>query len=318
MSPAAPSRRPILRFGESYLRLLKVNPRRPRFLRPLRRTLPIGKKDLRLPKLSQCRLIPSEAIGRQAVTARTLRRGGIMTGLKTSLSGLAVLCALGGAAHADDYLKGMLDPTNFAQPLNWSGPYVGATLGYAWSGFHDQLALSTDSPTGLWSQGGAVGAIAGYNMQSSNYVLGIETEFNGAQIGATVHDQLFGDNFKSSLNDFGALRSRLGYAYNRALFYVDGGLAYGNLHSNVNGPALLGSPYSFSGVATGYTLGAGVEYAVTNNWSVRAEYLYMDFGKNDPTNAAGMPYSGIAGGGFATVRRDAYNLLRLGVVYSFK
>jgi len=241
-----------------------------------------------------------------------------MARLWAILSTAAVASAIGMAAQASD-LRGTLEPQGDpSAPVVWSGPYFGASAGYAWSASTDQLGLRGDQPTGLFSQGGLGGVEAGYNFQVSRYVLGVEAEFDLADIGNSKHDQLYGDNFSSRLRYFGALRDRVGYAFDRALVYVDGGLAYGGLSSNVNGPILNGSPYTFSGAAIGYTLGGGVEYALTNNWSIRGEYQFMDFGKNDPANAAGAPYAGIAGGGWATVRRDQYHIFRVGVAYTFK
>lgn len=234
------------------------------------------------------------------------------------LSAAAAICATSAAVQAAD-LRDMLAPPDYPPPpLVWTGPYVGANAGYAWSVAGDQLALRGDRPTGLFSTGEFGGVQVGYNFQVSRSVLGVETEFDGANIGSSAHDLLFGDNFSSRLRYFGALRSRIGYTFDRALIYIDGGLAYGGLSSNVNGPVLIGSPYNFSGVAVGYTLGGGVEYALTNNWSIRTEYQFMDLGKNDPTNAAGAHYSAIAGGGWATVKQDAFNLFRVGIIYSFK
>ncbi len=241
-----------------------------------------------------------------------------MTRLGAMLSVAAAICASSAAVQAAD-LGDMLAPPDYPPPpLVWTGPYVGANAGYAWSDRDDQLALRGDQPTGLFSTGGFAGVQVGYNFQLSRYVLGVETEFDGADIGNSVHDLAWGDNFSSRLRYFGALRGRVGYTFDRALIYVAGGLAYGGLSSNVNGPVLTGSPYNFSGVAVGYTLGGGVEYALTNNWSIRTEYQFMDLGKNDPTNAAGAPYSAIAGGAWATVKPDAFQIFRVGVNYSFK
>ncbi len=240
-----------------------------------------------------------------------------MPHLGATLSAAAAICVASAAVQAAD-LGGMLAPPDYPPPLVWAGPYVGANAGYASSDTDDQLALRGDQPTGLSSDGGFAGVQVGYNFQLSRYVLGVETEFDGANIGSSVHDLVWGDNFSSRLRYFGALRGRLGYAFDRTLIYIDGGLAYGGLSSNVNGPVLTGSPYNFSGVAVGYILGGGVEYALTNNWSLRAEYQFMDLGKNDPTNAAGAPYSAIAGGSWATVNHDAFHIFRVGVNYSFK
>jgi outer membrane immunogenic protein len=199
---------------------------------------------------------------------------------------------------------------------SWAGFYFGANGGYALSTSRDQLALAGDQPTGLYSTGGFGGGQVGYNVQISRWVLGVEADFQSASIGDAVNDLNFGDYFSSQLSSFGTVRGRVGIAFNPLLVYFTGGFAYGNLASFVNGPFLVGAPYSFSGIATGYAVGAGVEYALDRSWSVKAEYLYLNFGKNDPTSAAG-PYSQIFGGGSATVNNDAFNAVRIGINYRF-
>jgi len=241
-----------------------------------------------------------------------------MARLWTTISTAAAACAIVGAAQASD-LRGAIEPQDApAAPTVWSGFYLGAGVGYGWSAADDQLGLRGDQPTGLASEGALGGLQVGYNMQFSRYVWGVEAELDASGVGDSAHDRLYGDNFSSRLQYLGLLRNRVGYAFDRALVYVDGGLAYGGLTNRVNGPILTGSPYEFSGTALGYALGAGVEYALAKNWSIRSEYLFVDLGKNDPTNAAGATYSGIAGGGWATVRRDAFQVFRIGVDYTFK
>jgi outer membrane immunogenic protein len=228
---------------------------------------------------------------------------------------LAAICALSGMAQAAD-LPSPLAPPDFMPPaLSWSGMYVGVNGGYVWSANSNQLALSTDRPTGLNSTGWLGGGQIGYNYQMSRMVLGVETDLAASSIGGSVHDLNFGDTTKLRLGDLGTLRGRVGYTFDRVLVYATGGFAYGSLSSSVSGPVLLDGPYSYSGVATGYVLGAGVEYAIDRNWSIRGEYEYVNFGKHDPRNASGAPYSQIAGGGYATVKSDEFNLFRIGLNY---
>ena len=65
--------------------------------------------------------------------------------------------------------------------------------------------------------------------------------------------------------------------------------------------------YRFDGTATGYVLGAGVEFKINPRLSLKGEYQYTNLGTNDPTNSAGHPFSNFMGGGIATVRDDAYH-----------
>jgi outer membrane immunogenic protein len=228
---------------------------------------------------------------------------------------LVAICALSATARAAD-LSGLLAPPDYTPPsLSWSGMYIGVNAGYAWSANNNQLALSTDYPTGLNSSGWLGGAQLGYNFQFSRIVAGIETDLAASSVSDTVHDLNFGDTFKLRLSEVGTVRGRLGYTFDRVLIYATGGFAYGGLSNSVSGPVLLDGPYSYSGVATGYVLGAGIEYAIDKNWSIRTEYEFVDFGKHDPRNSSGAPYSQIAGGGYATVKNDEFNLFRVGLNY---
>src|SRR5690606_36119322 len=90
------------------------------------------------------------------------------------------------------------------------------------------------------------------------------------------------------LDWFGTLRGRLGYTLTPSmLLYGTGGLAYARVSTDLiamgnNWPGLKhGTPYETSETHVGWTIGAGAEYAFHRNWSVRAEYLYADFGKKN-------------------------------------
>ena len=74
---------------------------------------------------------------------------------------------------------------------------------------------------------------------------------------------------------FGTVRGRLGYAFDRTLIYITGGLAYGGLNANpVTGDATSNA---------GWTIGGGLEYAFTNNWTVKLEGLYVNLEEDNRT-----------------------------------
>src|SRR5690606_12028255 len=118
------------------------------------------------------------------------------------------------------------------------------------------------------------------NYQAGPAVFGIETDFQGSGIsksfGPTVlAGPLFGTfNGTDKLKWFGTLRGRLGYAADRVLLYVTGGLAYANNSFEFTGVDLVGNNFTISDstTKTGYVLGAGVEWAVAGSWTVKAEY----------------------------------------------
>ena len=85
-----------------------------------------------------------------------------------------------------------------APAWTWTGFYLGLNGGYGFSTSSNQLALSGDQPTGLFSAGGFGGVQVGYNVQLSRVVLGLEADFQGASIGDGLTDLNFGDVFSSS------------------------------------------------------------------------------------------------------------------------
>jgi len=139
---------------------------------------------------------------------------------------------------------------------------------------------------------------------------------------------------------FGTLRLRAGYAWDRFLVYGTGGLAYGAITNNGNGfgagliatttagnvnpvSGVPGPSTAFLGGVTsngsrskaGWTLGAGAEYAITYNWTVKAEYLYANFGSQK--SAPGFLFPGAAFA-FNNHSRDLdVNVIRVGVNYKF-
>jgi len=189
---------------------------------------------------------------------------------------------------------------------SWTGFYVGVNAGYAWN--QDGGSLECTNPAGvsfgrgcglipsssLNSSGGFGGGQIGYNWQIGQYLLGVETDFQGANIrGSTSTNgpwpfvglpQLSPTSslFTASQNIdwFGTARLRFGYAgFDRTLIYATGGLAYGQvqLQTAVIFPA-VSYPASATDTKTGWTVGGGIEYAFTNNVSARVEGLYYDLG----------------------------------------
>jgi outer membrane immunogenic protein len=226
-----------------------------------------------------------------------------LLGLALAAVGAGVTMAGGSVAKADGFAPYAPPRSGYERPYvwgSWAGFYGGVNVGYGWSPSNDQLALSGDFPTGLSPEGGFGGGQIGYNWQVGHLVFGAEADLQGADISDRVHDFNFGDNFHSSLDYFGTIRGRLGYAFDRTLVYATAGFAYGGVHNTVNGPLLLGAPYRFDGTATGYVLGAGVEYKFNPAWSVKGEYQYINLGTNDPTSPSGTPYSAIGGTRFAS------------------
>jgi outer membrane immunogenic protein len=105
------------------------------------------------------------------------------------------------------------------------------------------------------------------------------------------------------------------------LFYVTGGLAVGQDHfsQTLNLAAPFGSQNNFSATRVGYAVGAGVEYALTRQWSLKAEYLYVDLGKSAADSSTLTP---ALPAGFGTFNGSSAialtaNIGRVGLNYHF-
>ena len=133
------------------------------------------------------------------------------------------------------------------------------------------------------------GGQAGYNYQTGFWVWGFETDLQwsgerGSFVTCDVVGCPPGSTFGSAnqrLNWFGTARARVGWVpTQKVLLYATGGLAYGGISSDyvsgINGNVLTAT--SVSTTRLGWTVGAGAEAALDNRWSIKAEYLYMDFG----------------------------------------
>lgn len=155
------------------------------------------------------------------------------------------------------------DVLPFAMPArvgayDWQGPYVGLNLGYQWGWVSNNSA----KPSGV-----AGGVQGGYNWQRGAFVFGAETDLQ-----ASDADGVFAA-WKFSNPWFGTVRGRAGVAFNNVLLYGTLGLAYGTLQAQS-----IVSGLTESKTGLGFAGGAGLEVALFQNWTARAEYLYVDFG----------------------------------------
>ena len=167
-------------------------------------------------------------------------------------------------------------PFTPASAYDWSGFYGGVHGGYAWGEFEtDGLDFGSVDADGDGFFGGVQ---AGYNAQFGNIVAGLEADWSWSGIDGDDNDNL-GD-ISADLNWFGTARGRVGYAWDRVLFYGTGGLAFGETEvASING--------SEKNTALGWTAGGGIETAVTDNITIKGEYLYVDLGEEDFTTPLG-------------------------------
>lgn len=204
---------------------------------------------------------------------------------KAALSGATVL-SFAVAARAADLPRQAPPPPPPALPVfTWTGFYAGVNAGYGFStgsgGFTDP---TFGTATGGGRSGGfAGGGQAGYTYQftpGSGFVVGVETDIQGAAFGKADAAYLGGTPYYSlrpSLDYFGTVRGRVGYAFDRVLIYGTGGFAYGG---GSRPSAASAYPYSLPGTTrTGYAVGGGVEYAFTQKLSAKVEALYLHLGR---------------------------------------
>ncbi len=146
-----------------------------------------------------------------------------------------------------------------APVFSWTGFYIGGNAGYGWSSGSDGVGAIDGS-------GAVGGGQLGFNYQfANNVVAGLEADLSAADISGRL------GGVSTSVDMLGSVRGRLGYAAGRLMPYVTGGFAFGNQKVDVLG-------LDQSKTLTGWTAGAGLEYALTDHWTARTEYLYTDLG----------------------------------------
>lgn len=210
------------------------------------------------------------------------------------------LAALAGTAFAADLPSRNAPPVYAPPPIpvfTWTGVYVGGQIGYEFGKDSNNFYPSSTSASGVIG-----GAHIGYNYQlTNNLVAGLEGDVEGTSTKATTVYPAFNGVYNEGT--LGSLRGRVGYAFDRALFYATGGVAVGGITDNYKGSA---------GVSThtriGYTIGGGVEYAIDHNWSVRAEYRYTDLGHSTDFYTAGLG---------PIIKHDTDNKVEAGFSYKF-
>ena len=219
---------------------------------------------------------------------------------------VAALCLAPFTAMAADlglrktYLPGADTPATPASP--WTGAYAGVNAG---GGFGTVKDPTVTPVTGDIKTGGVLGGLqVGYNHQVGSFVLGVEVDYALAHlkgdVSASVNHFIFGGGdwsgaakAESRLESFGTVRARAGVAMNSALLFATGGWAYGRNKIMTSGTltdAVSGESLGFTNPdpkwMSGWTLGAGVEYAFMQNVTAKLEYLYADLGKSTFSSGA--------------------------------
>lgn len=222
--------------------------------------------------------------------------------LRTNLlSSACVLAISAGAAHAQSLP---------APAGGWAGGYVGGLVGAGFSMNRFSDVGGAIGPAGTTYNinpvGVALGLYAGYNWQvSPTGVVGVEADltYNTAS-GSTPG--IWGGSVSAKAQFAGSLRLRGGVAIDRALLYVTAGLALGNPSQY----AVWGAPQGqINSLRVGLAFGAGVEYMVSRNWTVRFETIYYDFGSSRATD--------LTNTGYVFPTRSSQVQARVGASYRF-
>ena len=184
---------------------------------------------------------------------------------------LIAVSPVGGAAYAADLSEGPVEQQVVYSPtsaISWTGFYAGINGGFG-------SATGTSSNGALFStslSGGFLGGQIGYNHHlTDNIVLGIEADAQWSNING--RNPTGGPTVTDTINWFGTVRGRLGYAMDSWLPYITGGVAFaGATRTTTAGAQSAGATH------TGYVLGAGIEWAFAGDWSAKLEYQYLNFG----------------------------------------
>jgi outer membrane immunogenic protein len=255
------------------------------------------------------------------------------------------LGAVNPASAAD--ILGKAPPLQPPAPVyNWTGFYIGGNVGYGWShrdftntlgstlGAVQRTATNSGSDSG---HGGLGGCQIGYNYQfSGNWVVGIEADIDAAHITSSTSSCSTGippaalcGTRNTDVQDFGTVRGRLGYAFNNVLVFGTGGWAWGHGTNTAQvtciGPGCPAAsavpptspaPASVSVNPSGWAAGGGMEWAFLPNWTLRADYLHLQFAgvTEDRSKSGFFPSLVITSHVSSNVGVD---LVRVGVNYLF-
>ncbi len=207
---------------------------------------------------------------------------------KQLLGAVALLVGLTGFTLAAD-LPAKAPYVSPAAPgyYSWSGWNVGLNAGYVGATGTAEAVVggSVVDTAGASANGFLGGAQLGYNWQFGAFVVGLESDIDGAILKSSSIDTVTSNfTYNHQLGWLNTDRARVGLALDRVLFYGTGGLAIGGVNDSVNTavaiPLVCVNKVCFSESKTdlGWTAGGGVEWALSQQWALRAEGLYYDLG----------------------------------------
>jgi len=217
-----------------------------------------------------------------------------MKRLLLTLSAGLMAASMASPTLAADLSRPIYKAPVYVAGFSWTGAYVGINGGY---GFGKSNWTNAAGSTGDFNvTGPLVGGTLGYNLQTGAFVFGVEGDLDaswikGSSAGVETRNRWLATG-----------RGRIGYAWDRFLPYITGGVAFGDIKATVPAGA------SETKTKTGYVLGGGVEYAFMGPWSAKLEYNYVDLGTANCSAATC---------GLSTDVKFRTNIVKAGVNYRF-
>ena len=228
--------------------------------------------------------------------------------LAAALFGILILGRSAFAADvATPYKASVAEPA-----FSWAGFYFGIQGGGIW-GRSQQSGPQVGEITNKFDLSGAsVGGEYGTNWQFGHWVLGMESDSSWTSLKGSapeVFNPISGFTATTEANYLAMSRVRIGYAQDRLLAYITGGLADGYVQVMSSGPAGSVSDNQFR---LGWNAGTGVEWAFAPQWSAKVEYIHFDLGSSAYLNTAPSPFLSRANG--VSTNGD---LVRVGLNYHY-
>ncbi len=234
--------------------------------------------------------------------------------VRTALFSCVFVISLPSAAFADETIP---EPTQ-----DWTGAYVGAQGGYGWSSADVSNMEFEGAPSGIPAfdvglDGAMGGLTAGLNYQTGRVVFGLESDISLTWVSGSddTYEGSPGFTSEADLHWLSTLRARAGIAMDRILVYATGGLAIGSVEGTIH------DDYGLAGIITthdttthlGWTMGAGAEYVISDQLTLKAEYIYFDLGSEQMSFNEGL-------GGWNPMTADVDltgNVARIGANFRF-
>jgi outer membrane immunogenic protein len=270
---------------------------------------------------------------------------------------LLIVVGVSSSVSAADLPRAPYTKAPVAPISTWTGFYAGLNLGYGFNDPTVAYTPNDPTAAGLFGTPGPQpssyniegilgGVQVGYNWQiAPTWLLGLEADFQGSRIKGSASPSNFtaavplAARSEQQLDWFGTVRARVGFLANeRLLVYGTGGLAYGSLHNSAQlatttaagvgiagafgvlcpgGAGVVCMTGSENKLQTGYTVGGGLEFAVWQNVTLKAEYLYVNLGTSSVTAFAINPLGATPASFTANFSDFDFHVVRAGVNYRF-